>query len=178
MLSTLIEKKINTPETSGAGRLFDAFASLLGLCDIATRQAEAPVVLEQCADNEFTDSYPFDTSMPEISSKPIFQGVIRDMENGVSVKSISAKIHNSLSFLILEKARSLRKETGTSKVVISGGCFQNKRLTEHLQRLFAEANIPLFVPSRIPCNDGGVSVGQLATAAAIRKKRLEQGVKD
>ena len=57
-------------------------------------------------------------------------------------------------------------QTGTDKVVISGGCFQNKRLTEQLQRMFAEAGIPLFVPGHIPCNDGGVAVGQLAIAAS------------
>ena len=63
-------------------------------------------------------------------------------------------------------AKRFRKQTGADKVVISGGCFQNRRLTEQLQRMFAEAGIPLFVPGRIPCNDGGVAVGQLAIAAS------------
>jgi len=62
-------------------------------------------------------------------------------------------------------------QTGTDKVVISGGCFQNKRLTEQLQRMFAEAGILLFAPGHIPCNDGGVAVEQL-TIAASRKRQL------
>ena len=63
------------------------------------------------------------------------------------------------------------QDADRNKVVISGGCFQNKRLTEQLQRMFAEAGIPLFVPGHIPCNDGGVAVGQLAIAAS-RKRQL------
>ena len=59
-------------------------------------------------------------------------------------------------------------EKQTNRVVISGGCFQNKRLTQQLQRLFAEAGVTLFVPSAIPCNDAGIAIGQLAIAAANR----------
>ena len=73
-------------------------------------------------------------------------------------------------YLLLDEGKRLLKQTGVSRVAISGGCFQNKRLTEQLQRLFAEAGIPLYVPGRIPCNDGGVAVGQLAIAASRNKK--------
>ena len=81
------------------------------------------------------------------------------------------RFHNTLAWLLVEMAKQYRMQTGTDKVVISGGCFQNKRLTEQLQRMFAEASIPLFVPGHIPCNDGGVAVGQLAIAAS-RKRQL------
>lgn len=169
MVRTIIDKGINTPYTSAAGRLFDALASLLGLCDIATRQAEAPVMLEQCAEDNFQDRYKIDMEASEISVKSMLENILDDMENRISVDIISAKVHNTLAYLILEKVKILREQTKAVKVVISGGCFQNKRLVEQLQVLFSKENIPLFIPSKIPCNDSGISVGQAAIAAARRE---------
>lgn len=170
MLITMMEKGINTPYTSGAGRLFDAVASLLELCDVSTHQAEAPVRLEQVASIEPFDCYPVLIKGDVISFRPLFEELLNDLASGVSVCDISARFHNTIAYLLLDEGKRLLKQTGVSRVVISGGCFQNKRLTEQLQRLFAEAGIPLYVPGRIPCNDGGVAVGQLAIAASRNKK--------
>lgn len=170
MLITMMEKGINTPYTSGAGRLFDAVASLLGLCDVSTHQAEAPVRLEQVASIEHFDCYPVLIKEDVISFRPLFEELLNDLDSGVSVCDISARFHNTMAYLLLDEGKRLLKQTGVSRVVISGGCFQNKRLTEQLQRLFAEAGILLYVPGRIPCNDGGVAVGQLAIAASRNKK--------
>jgi len=168
-ITTMIDKGMNTPCTSSAGRLFDALASLLGICDVTTRQAEAPVLLEQAAGDNFDDSYPVEIRENDISFHSLFDGVIDDMQQTVSTETIAAKIHNSLAHLILEWTKTATGQTGITKTVISGGCFQNRRLTEHLQQLFEKENIPLYVPSAIPCNDSGVSVGQLAVAAEKNK---------
>lgn len=170
MLQVMMAKGVNTAYTSGAGRLFDAVASLLGLCDISTHQAEAPVKLEQAAATEQSARYPVIIKEEVISFRPLFEGILNDLACGVSVNDISARFHNTIAFLLLDEAKRLLQQTGAARVVISGGCFQNKRLTEQLQRLFAEAGIPLYVPGRIPCNDGGVAVGQLAVAAARIKR--------
>lgn len=170
MLVTMMEKGINTPYTSGAGRLFDAVASLLGLCDVSTHQAEAPVRLEQVASIDSFARYPVLIKEDVISFRPLFEELLNDLAYGVSVCDISARFHNTIAYLLLDEGKRLLRQTGVSRVVISGGCFQNKRLTEQLQRLFAEAGIPLYVPGRIPCNDGGVAVGQLAIAASRNKK--------
>ena len=170
MLITMMEKGINTPYTSSVGRLFDAVASLLGLCDVSTHQAEAPVRLEQVASIEPFGRYPVLIKGDVISFRPLFKELLNDLASGVSVCDISARFHNTIAYLLLDEGKRLLKQTGVSRVVISGGCFQNKRLTEQLQRLFAEAGIPLYVPGRIPCNDGGVAVGQLAIAASRNKK--------
>lgn len=169
MLTTVMRKRINTPYTSSAGRLFDAVASLLGLCDVSTHQAEAPVMLEQVASSELVARYPVIIKEGVISFRPLFEGLLSDLANGLSVGDISARFHNTIAFLLLEEARRHLQQTGTACVVISGGCFQNKRLTEQLQRMFAFEGIPLYVPGRIPCNDGGVAVGQLAIAASQAK---------
>ena len=171
MLLKMMEKGINTPYTSSAGRLFDAVASLLGVCDISTHQAEAPVKLEQLASDEHQSRYSVLIEKEFISMRPVLEGILEDLAAGVPVAELSARFHNTLAWLLVEMAKRYRKQAGADKVVISGGCFQNKRLTEQLQRMFAEAGIPLFVSGRIPCNDGGVAVGQLAIAAS-RKRQL------
>ena len=162
----LINKKINSPYTSSIGRLFDGFASLLGICDTVSRQAEAAVLLEQCVDELCTQSYPVETSGNQISFRLLFQNALKDLEKNVPVSIIAAKFHNSLSKLIVEKVNILSEETGIKQVVVSGGCFQNKRLTEQIQQLFSYYDISLYLPAQIPCNDGGIAVGQLAVAAA------------
>lgn len=169
MLMTMMQKGVNTPYTSSAGRLFDAVASLLGLCDVSTHQAEAPVWLEQAAGDEPSARYPVIIQEGVISFRPLFEGLLNDLASGVSVSDISARFHNTIAFLLLDEARRRLQQTGATRVVVSGGCFQNKRLTEQLQRLFAGEGIPLYVPGRIPCNDGGVAVGQLVIAASRTK---------
>lgn len=173
IIQTMIDKNINTPYTSGAGRLFDALSSLLGLCDISTRQAEAPVLLEQLAINNFEERYPIEATKNPIITRTLFKGVLEDMNKATPRNSIAAKIHNTLAYLIIEKSKQLLNETNTTKVLISGGCFQNKRLTEQLQLLFKQEGIPLYVPSRIPCNDSGIAVGQIAIGAAINRDKQQ-----
>ena len=100
----------------------------------------------------------------------MFEGLLNDWASGVSVGDLAARFHNTMAFLLLDEAVRHLQQTGATRVVISGGCFQNKRLTEQLQHLFAAKGILLYVPGRIPCNDGGVAVGQLAIAASRNKK--------
>jgi hydrogenase maturation protein HypF len=162
----MIEHRLYTPLTSGAGRLFDAVSSLLGLCDVATHQAEAPVLLEEAAAGLASPlPYPFDAESEVISLRRMVEAIVRDLERQVPVGYISARFHATLAHLFMEKALLLMRQTGVGEVVLSGGCFQNKRLTSLLIRMFAAEGIPLYVPSRIPCNDGGISAGQLIIAS-------------
>jgi hydrogenase maturation protein HypF len=202
-LDALLAADINCPRTSSAGRLFDALASLLGLCDVATRQAEAPVLLEQHAISNFTDSYPravaadfltaradradradrtdwtdradrADQAIPQsgggspaaISLRPLLAGVLADLRAGVPAPLIAAKIHETLALLIVEKIAHLQRETGVTEALITGGCFQNKLLTERVMTLCAKRKITLYIPEALPCNDSGIAAGQLAIAAA------------
>ncbi|MDD4515485.1 carbamoyltransferase HypF [Massilibacteroides sp.] len=164
-IRSVIDKNLNCPLTSSAGRLFDGLASLLGLCDVATHQAQAAVLLEQSASEEITEIYPVDCSSP-ICLREMFAHILTDMEKNASIHNIAAKIHNTFADLILRMAKKYCKETGVNKVILSGGCFQNKRLTELLLKLFSKEGISLYIPRRIPCNDGGIAAGQLTIAAA------------
>lgn len=170
ILLDILSKEINTPYTSGAGRLFDAVSSLLGLCDIASFQAEAPVRLEQAASDELLAHYVVFLNREYISFGSLFAGILEDMKQNKSIASISAKFHNTLVRIIVEQCKILLHTTGATTVIASGGCLQNKRLTEQLQVQFACEQISFYIPERIPCNDGGVAVGQLAVVAAIQHK--------
>jgi hydrogenase maturation protein HypF len=157
----MIDRQINTPLTSSAGRLFDAVASLTGVCDVATRQAEAPILLEQTISAGDFLPYPFTAEGEVVSLRPTIEAILQDIEAGTSTGIISARFHTTLAHLLTEKARLLMAQTGAAKVVVSGGCFQNKYLATSLQTLFINEAIPLYIPSRIPCNDSGIAIGQL-----------------
>jgi hydrogenase maturation protein HypF len=170
-LCRMIDRQINTPLTSGAGRLFDAVASLTGLCDVATRQAEAPILLEQSIRCGEAAPYPFVAGGEVISLRPAMEALLQDLEQGVTTGLIAARFHATLAHLFVAEAQLLTRQTGAANVVISGGCFQNKYLVTHLRHLFAREKIPLFIPSRIPCNDSGIAVGQLICAAGSTPPR-------
>lgn len=105
-----------------------------------------------------------------LSFRPLFDRLTADVKENIPSGQLAACFHASLAAALKDKAVHLLHRTGASKVIASGGCFQNKLLTESLQRLFAEENIPFYIPGRIPCNDSGIAVGQLAVAAALREK--------
>ncbi|MDR2118317.1 MAG: carbamoyltransferase HypF [Tannerellaceae bacterium] len=168
-LRRMIDLRVHTPLTSSAGRLFDAVGSLLGVCDVATRQGEAPVLLEQMAMAAAGSPlpYPADAGGEVISLREVMRAMLRDRERGIPAGDISSRFHATLAHLFVEKACVLMAQTDAGELVLSGGCFQNKYLVRLLRRLCAARGISLYVPSRIPCNDGGISVGQLAIASRL-----------
>lgn len=174
MIIKMMEKGINSPFTSSAGRLFDAVTSLLNICDVSTYQAEAPVRLEQMAGEQQTAHYTIRKSGTSILFRSLFEEILKDLSDKVPVEEIAARFHNSLSYFLVDEVKQHLKSKGAQEVVISGGCFQNKRLTEQLQKLFSSEQIPLYIPGRIPCNDGGIAIGQMAIAAVRREMVLNK----
>lgn len=167
----MIARGVNSPLTSSAGRLFDAVASWVGLCDVATRQAEAAILLEQAIDGREVSSPPYPCpadELPEapLSLRPLIENILQDIQDGAPAAAISARFHRALAWQLTEKARQLLRHTGATRVVLAGGCFQNKHLAEAMQARFATFGIPVYLPARLPCNDSSISAGQLAIAAA------------
>jgi hydrogenase maturation protein HypF len=169
----MIDKKINSPQTSSAGRLFDTFASLTGICDTASRQAEAATLLEHQANESISSAYPIEIEGTTVSFYSLFLHALNDLQQGVSAATMSAKFHHTMALLVCEKVQQLASENNVKQVVISGGCFQNKRLTEEIQKRFSQSAVRLYVPAQIPCNDSGLSAGQLAIAAARTRNSFE-----
>ena len=168
MLIHMIDKKINCPLTSGAGRLFDAVASILGLVQFASFQAEGPMRLESIVKQGVTDNYKFDIG-DIIEFDSMFQGILEDLNTKIDVSEISAKFHNTIIFVIFEMVNSLRRKTDIGKVVLSGGVFQNKYLLEGVIAILVKNNFEVYSHAKVPTNDGGIALGQLAVASKRRE---------
>lgn len=162
-LKQILNKKINSPLTSSAGRLFDAAASLLNLCNVNNYEGQAAMRLEFAADPAVKDYYYFEMCGNEllvIDWQPFMEGLLKDLSDKVPVEIISAKFHNTLARIILSAADT----AGEEKIVLSGGCFQNAVLLEKSICLLEKNGYKVYRHQRIPANDGGLSLGQIAAA--------------
>lgn len=164
---TAIEKRINNSYSAGMGRLFDGVAALTGFCTKSAFEAEGPMRLESVADIKETGVYQIDDS-PILNSAPIIRGVIDDLMSGVSVGLISARFHNTIIEFAVNTTIRICKENHIRKVVFSGGSFQNRILAEKISNKLRNHKLSIFMQTKVPCNDGGISLGQLAIAAKRR----------
>jgi hydrogenase maturation protein HypF len=166
LVKEMIEKKINSPLTSGAGRLFDAVSSILGLCAFETFDSEAPMRLESAVDFKTKEFYTF-SATENLNFSETFKGILGDLKNK-SVSYISTKFHNTVAQAILEISEQIREETKLDNVVLSGGVFQNKYLLEKSMELLSGNRFKVYTNHLVPANDGGISLGQLLIASKIR----------
>ena len=157
-LIAMLEKRLHTPRTSSAGRLFDAVAALVGIRQTCTFEGQAAMELEWSLDGFQTEDR-YDVAGEDW--EPIVRGIVGDLRRGVPVGRISGRFHNSLAEIIVGVATRV----GDEKVALSGGCFQNRALVERtVQRLRACGFRPYW-HQRVPPNDGGIALGQLAALA-------------
>jgi len=173
VIRTMLQKNINSPFTSSVGRLFDGVASLIGLRQRTHFEGETAMELEFAASRFTTNElYPFridDAVAPaHIDWFPMIDGILADCDSGIGRECIAAKFHNTLTEIIVAVAQRTRNR----RVVLSGGCFQNKYLTERTIRRLDEEDFVPYWHQRVPPNDGGISLGQIA-GARILKKRTE-----
>jgi hydrogenase maturation protein HypF len=170
LLKATLRKGIHAPLTSSAGRLFDAVAALIGLRQRASFEGQAAMELEFAQDGIKTDKcYPFavtDITGKAANCKRILDlkltvlAIIDDLRGGVPVSEISGAFHNTLAEMIVDTARSV----GEKRVILTGGCFQNKTLLERtIDRLLVEGFHPYW-HRIIPPNDGGIALGQIMAA--------------
>ncbi|MFZ0827574.1 MAG: carbamoyltransferase HypF [Verrucomicrobiia bacterium] len=168
-LKAMLTKQINSPLTTSMGRLFDAVASILNLRQHIRFEGQAAMGLEFALDGAVTnDHYHLSPVTCHPSSvldwSPMILAILADVKNGISVATISAKFHNAL----VEGMVAMAKHAGQEHVVLSGGCFQNRYLTEHVvRRLEAEGFRPYW-HQRVPPNDGGIALGQVIAARRMK----------
>ena len=184
-LRTMLERGVNAPYTTSAGRLFDAVASITGLRQVSSYEGQAAMALEFALGNDPEGEYRFEvTESAEAGSRPKAAGsekdrprwtvdwspmvtaLLNDMERGTVPAVIAARFHNGLAESVVEVAR----RTGENRVVLSGGCFQNRYLTERVVRRLREEGFRPYWHQRIPPNDGGIALGQIAVAAEQMRK--------
>jgi hydrogenase maturation protein HypF len=166
LLLEMIKKEVNSPRTSSAGRLFDAVSSLLGVRHKTTFEGQAAMELEFRASQGISAYYDFSLSGGEvviIDWRPVVSGIVDDIDKGLDTGVISARFHNTLSKMILGVA----KRIGMERVVLSGGVFQNKYLLERTFLDLEREGFRVYTHQRVPPNDGGISLGQVAVAGHL-----------
>ncbi|MFG1287160.1 carbamoyltransferase HypF [Xanthobacter versatilis] len=169
-LRAMMDKGLNAPLASSAGRLFDAVAAVLGLApDRLSHEGEAAMALEAAAQGD-APPYPFtlnaDAVPIEIDPAPLFKALVDDLHAGRPVPAMAAAFHAGLAEAFTGAAARVAKSEGLTAVALSGGVFQNARLLEEtVGRLEALGLTPL-VPGEVPANDGGLAFGQAVVAAA------------
>jgi len=164
-LRGMLQRRFNSPLTTSMGRLFDAVASLTNLRQHIRFEGQAAMELEFATDGIQTDEhYPLPLvtrSSPFVLDWAMLAlSVLADATGRANMAEISAKFHNALA----ESVVAVAKKIGETRVVLSGGCFQNRYLTERtVARLRAE-NFSPYWHQRVPPNDGGIALGQVVAA--------------
>jgi hydrogenase maturation protein HypF len=170
VLGTMLARGLSSPRTTSVGRLFDAVSSLAGLRQKTTFEGQAAMELESAAERGAGEPYPFPLSGTGseaiVEWSPMLRVLLADLRRGVAAADVSARFHGGLVEAIVAVAR----RAGEPRVALTGGCFQNRvLLTRAIRRLRAEGFEPLW-HQRVPSNDGGLALGQIAAAARILKE--------
>ena len=171
LLKQMLAKKLNAPLTSSAGRLFDAVASLIHLRQHASFEGQAAMDLEFALQPGVPEAYSFVLGHGTpivIDWENAILEIIADLKRGEPAGVISARFHNMLTAMIVAVARRV----GERKIVLTGGCFQNRSLVEGTINRLLEANFQPYWHQRVPPNDGGISLGQVIAAGWARSLNI------
>ncbi len=171
-LSQMVARGLNSPLTSSLGRLFDAVAALIGLRIEVLYEGQAAIELEMIAAKDVhAQLYPFAMQRQEgkpvtLDVAPTIRAIVSDIQRGLPLSDIASKFHSTIAELLVVASIEARERTGLNSIALSGGVFQNRLLLEMLITRLEEMNFQVFINRRVPPNDGGISLGQLAIAAA------------
>jgi hydrogenase maturation protein HypF len=166
---SMARRGVNSPLTSSAGRLFDAVAALLGVRDAVNYEGQAAIELEQLADPGEGGAYSaaIEPGSPfSVRGADFVRAAARDLTGGVPREVIAGRFHNGVAAMVEAGCLLLRERHGLDTVALSGGVFQNLLLLERVVRSLEARGFRVLTHSRVPCNDGGISLGQAVVAAA------------
>ena len=170
IVTSMMQRRLNTVQTSSCGRLFDAVASILGLRHEANYEGQAAIELEMAALEGISESYPFEIGADspwEIDMRPAIEHLVREVKMGSPIGSMAAKFHNTLVAAIVEICRRLRDTDGLNIVCLTGGTFQNVYLLERVVPALRNSGFEVYLNRKVPTNDGGIAFGQATVANAI-----------
>ncbi len=178
LLRQMLERGVHAPITSSAGRLFDAVASLLDLRQQSSYEGQAAMELEYLADRAVdATAYPFVVRTPDRSKTlivdwgPTIEAILRERESSTPRESIARRFHNTLAEAVVRVAEL----AGHRRVVLTGGCFQNRILTERTVSRLEAAGFHPYWHQRVPPNDGGIALGQIQAAAMHHSISVKEG---
>ena len=178
LLARMLATGTRSPVTTSAGRLFDAVAALVGLHPKAGFEGQAAMALEALADPSERGAYPFPLVAGAVSGVPatldwgpLVLALLEDGARGVGAAIRSARFHNAL----VDGIAAVARLSGTPRVALSGGCFQNRFLVERASGRLAADGFEVLSHRLVPPNDGGIALGQVLVAAARTSDEGEPG---
>ncbi len=170
-----IKKEINSPLTSSAGRLFDAVSAITGVCLESSYEAQAAIELEMHASSDGdAGSYPFyideQPGIYILRLAELFTAILTDTRNKLALPLVSLKLHHTAAAMIVDMCQRISRDTGLKKVVLSGGVFQNRLLLKLASHKLKEKGFTVYSHHLVPCNDGGISLGQAVAADNLMRQ--------
>ena len=186
LLGQVLARRVNAPLTTSVGRLFDAVAALLDVHQEVSFEGQAAMALEYLVTAPVDEGYPLILQEPTADVFPdqdnaprlgwwdwrgLVEGILEDLRRGVDRAIIAARFHRTLVAWILHIARAV----GLPRVVFTGGVFQNRVLTAWAVEALTREGFQVLLHEQVPPNDGGISLGQVAVAAA-RLRAMNEGV--
>lgn len=164
----MVERGFNSPPTSSCGRLFDAVASLLGICQHNTYEGQAAVELSELLPPEpgpeKVESYPFAVQEGTIDPQEMIRAMLADLAAGVTAERIALKFHHTIGEMVGAAVEAVAGQTGLKTVALSGGVWQNPYLFLLTRELLRQKGLTVLYHRQVPCNDGGLSLGQVMIA--------------
>jgi hydrogenase maturation protein HypF len=168
-----LQKGINSPLTSSCGRLFDAVSALIGIRGRIDYEAQAAIEMEMAADAGERGSYPFAIVEKDgvniVRLDGLFRAIVQDVKNNVAQARIAMKFHRTMAEMVVQMCHRLAQRSGINRVALSGGVFQNRLLLRLTVAVLEEAGFEVLTHSKVPTNDGGVSLGQAVIANSVTR---------
>ena len=169
-LAQMLDRGVNCPLSSGAGRVFDAVSALVGVCEQATYEGQPAIELEAIVAPDVREAYPYTVSTEGgrwvVHFAETYRGVVEDLRRGTQNANISAKFHNTIVEVIVALVSRAAAKTGLRRVCLSGGVFQNRYLCDNVVPKLEALGFEVYEQSVVPANDGGIALGQAAVARA------------
>jgi len=173
LLRQQLDRRLNCPLTSSMGRLFDAVSALLGVCGRTSYEAQAAIELEMVASGQVGESaksegYPFRIEVigdhMAVRLRELFAALVADLQAEVPVAEMAWRFHRTIARMTVEVCERIAADTGLRTVALSGGCYQNRLLLSLTVPLLEAAGFRVLLHHQVPCNDGGLSLGQAVIA--------------
>lgn len=178
ILEAMILGKINSPLCSSMGRLFDGVAVLLGFNECVSFEGEAAIYLQSICEKREEGFYHYTIDYIDnkylINTDEIIIGIIEDLRSDINKGNIAKKFHNTVINIIIKVCSKIRGDYGINKVALSGGVFNNEIILKGAYKGLASKNFNVYIHKKIPCNDSGISLGQLI----IGRERLKGGLEN
>ena len=170
LFGAMLERGLNSPLSSSCGRLFDAVAALIGVRRSVSYDGQAAMELEALAETSDDDGLlPFVTApgsdtLPEVDFSPMFPALLRELRAGIFAAALARRFHATVAGASVEACCRIASETGIDRVVLSGGVFQNRLLSEMVYTALVKQGLAVFTHRLSPPNDGCIALGQAAVA--------------